>query len=165
MVSWNTTALAGGDVVFEIRDGADVVAHAGFAKLGQRVGRAAMSTGLQHFFEAPGGRRIWFDSEAALRSFIDTLFMPTLALGDRHQATLVGLMWAHEVAYRFDANDDVRPLPQQFPGRPDEIARRLLDEGEDHIRQSSPIVWAAAEATWSELRARPLADRPFPILQ
>jgi hypothetical protein len=165
MLSWHTSAIASGDAVFEIRNGDDVVAHAGFAKLGQRVGRAGISTGLKYFFEAPGGRRIWFSAESALRGFVDTMFTPTLGLGDRHQAVLVGLMWAHDLAYKFDVNGDARPLPQTFPGRPAEIADLLLDRSEEHVRNSSPIVWAAAEASWEELRARPLADRPFPILQ
>src|SRR4051812_18447727 len=122
MLSWNKTRLATGDAVYEISDGAEVVARGGFAKLGQRVGRGATPTGLHYFFEAPAGRRIWFDSEPALRNLVEAMFAPSLGLGDRHQAALVGLMWAHEQAYKFDVADNLQPLPPSFPGHRDEIS-------------------------------------------
>jgi hypothetical protein len=165
MLSWTIAPLASGDAAYEIAEDDEVVARGGFSKLGQQVGRGATSTGMQYFFEAPGGRRIWFNTESALRDFVEKMFKPTLSLGDRHQATLVGLMWAHELAYQFDGTEEPQPLPSRFPGRPDGVRGRLLDKGDDHGRNSSSIVWAAAEAAWNELRTRPLADRPFPILQ
>jgi hypothetical protein len=165
MLTWNKTPKPNGDHTWQIEHVGETVAQAGYSNAGQRLGRRGNATDLHYLFVAAGGRKIWFATEQKLRAFVDVMFQSQLRLGDRHQAVLVGVMWAHQIAYTFDRGISCLPLTPIFPGRDEEITGLLLDRSDDHVRSSAPIVRAAAVAAWDELCTCPLADRPFPILQ
>lgn len=126
--------------------------------------------GFNHWLMAGGGHRIWFPSEASLREFVAAALADgPLCIGDRLEAVFVGMNWAHGCAYPYDRDGNPhRPLPERFDADRDEARDRLLPnrgDTDESLEWKAEIVLLTAHVVWRELRAVPITERPFPILQ